>query len=186
MYGSRSVGLSDLREPQSLGRSSKRPGCDQHRFRDETTTAEVCDQIIYPSIQLKEDIVVHPYIREGRVRPLSARFRRSRSVVASEPQGMSLAELARQTRQAPRGEVLARQCRGKFGALGVRVFQFAVLPKPAAVLGGVGRDSRENRGCVSRQRTIHLQGCAGWRTVLLLYAGPGHIQPIPGTDIQLP
>src|ERR1700694_854577 len=44
----------------------------QTRNRDERTTAQMCDQIIYPSIQLKEDIIVHPAsIPDGKARVAS-------------------------------------------------------------------------------------------------------------------
>lgn len=73
------------------------------RFRDEITTTQMCDQIIYPSIQLKEDIVVHPAsIPEKPVaeKKITASARQNDSL-ASTPQPSPLAELARQTRQAP-------------------------------------------------------------------------------------
>jgi len=75
----------------------------QMRNRDELTTAQMCDQIIYPSIQLKEDIVVHPVSISERHAALSAGMTLAQGNVAdeSESPGPSLAELARQTRQTP-------------------------------------------------------------------------------------
>jgi hypothetical protein len=72
-------------------------------YREETTTVQACDQIIYPSIRLKEDVVVHPVmIAEGKLsKTLSGTVPQDTSVVAGT-QSESLAELARQTRQAPR------------------------------------------------------------------------------------
>jgi hypothetical protein len=88
------------------------------RIQDEHTTFQMCDQIIYPSIQLKEDIVVHPASISEK--PLSERPASASKTPAvalpvttgttpaqeaasgeSASPGPSLAELARQTRQAP-------------------------------------------------------------------------------------
>ena len=73
------------------------------RYREETTTVQACDQIIYPSIRLKEDVVVHPVtIAEAKpLKTVSGTVPEDTSVVAGTP-SESLAELARQTRQAPR------------------------------------------------------------------------------------
>ena len=78
------------------------------RFRDERTTAQMCEQIIYPSIQLKEDIVVHPAtIPEGatpKPAPLAVIASAQQQSAPGEPGsgGPSLGDLARQNRQAPR------------------------------------------------------------------------------------
>lgn len=77
----------------------------QTRFQDERTTMQVCDQIIYPSVQLKEDIVVHPAtMTEGRPAQPAPDVPQDTRVAASGTQGTSLADLARQTRQAPHGK----------------------------------------------------------------------------------
>jgi hypothetical protein len=80
------------------------------RFRDELTTGQMCDQIIYPSIQLKEDIVVHPVtIAEGRPPKVTMPAPvQDKMVVAVGSPTTSLAELARQTRQAPHTEPKAK------------------------------------------------------------------------------
>lgn len=72
------------------------------QYRDERTTVQMCEQVIYPSIQLKEDIVVHPVsIAGGKApKPVSA-------VAGTHEQGSSLADLARQSRQAAHGKALA-------------------------------------------------------------------------------
>jgi hypothetical protein len=77
------------------------------QYREERNTVQMCDQVIYPSIQLKEDIVVHPVsIAEGKApKPVSA-VAQDMSVVAGA-QGSSLADLARQSRQAAHGKALA-------------------------------------------------------------------------------
>jgi hypothetical protein len=77
------------------------------QYRDERTSVQMCEQVIFPSIQLKEDIVVHPAsIAEGKApKPVSA-VSRDLSVVAGG-QDSSLADLARQSRQATHGKALA-------------------------------------------------------------------------------
>jgi len=82
------------------------------RFQDERTTMQVCDQVIYPSIQLKEDIVVHPasIAKDNPTKP--AQVARETNVpppvtASSGTQGPSLAELARQSRQAAHGKAQA-------------------------------------------------------------------------------
>ena len=77
----------------------------QTQQRDQRTTAQVCDQIIYPSIQLKEDIVVHPATLSETTPskpPVAAAMMPTQDRDA-ESQAPSLAELARQTRQTPHG-----------------------------------------------------------------------------------
>ena len=89
--------------------------------REETTTFQMCDQVIYPSITLKEDIVVHPAKiaeKSDQPNPQSKALQPTAvgwapPVQAHEPgdsgsQSPSLAELARQTRQAPHGPPLAK------------------------------------------------------------------------------
>ncbi len=86
----------------------KAKAAKQARLHDQENNAQVCEQIIFPSIQLKEDIAAHPVtIAEGKApRPAET------AGVTPTPQsalddssstGPTLAELARQTRQATRG-----------------------------------------------------------------------------------
>jgi hypothetical protein len=79
------------------------------QYRDERTTVQMCEQVIYPSIQLKEDIVVHPVlIAEGKAPKPVAAVSQDLSVVAGEhDQGSSIADLARQSRRAAHGNALA-------------------------------------------------------------------------------
>jgi len=80
------------------------------RYQDERTTGQVCEQIIYPSIQLKEDIVVHPatIAEDKAAKPVpmatAASAPQASATGQSGTQGPSLAELARQARQAPRAK----------------------------------------------------------------------------------
>src|SRR5258708_7415344 len=85
----------------------KAPAAADASYPDERTTAQVCDQVIYPSIQLKEDIIVHPVsIAEGKPpKPVSAVL--NETSVAAGPQTSSLADLARRTRQAPHAKAQA-------------------------------------------------------------------------------
>jgi hypothetical protein len=88
---------------------SKAQAAADARNRDERTTVQMCEQIIYPSIQLKEDIVVHPAtIGEGKTVKRVAAVSQDSSVAAPGSQNSSLADLARQTRQAPHGTAQAK------------------------------------------------------------------------------
>ncbi len=86
---------------------SKAQAAADAQYRDERTTEQMCEQVIYPSIRLKEDKVVHPAsIAEGKApKPVSA-VSQDLSVVAGA-QGSSLADLARQSRQTSHGKALA-------------------------------------------------------------------------------
>jgi hypothetical protein len=116
---------------------SKAQAAADARYRDERTTAQVCDQVIYPSIQLKEDIVVHPVtIAEGKLlKPVSA-VAQDTSVVAgpqgSSSAGSSLADLARQTRQAPHGKAQATldYAEGRTAPTGFQAFAMQYCPNP--------------------------------------------------------
>ena len=78
------------------------------RYQDERTTVQMCENIIYPSIQLKEDVVVHPVsIAEGKLRKTAAEVPQDNSVAAYGAQTPSLADLARQSRQASRPKAQA-------------------------------------------------------------------------------
>lgn len=147
------------------------------RFRDETTTAEVCDRIIYPSIQLKEDIVVHPAsIPEGKAPAALARVPEDRSVVASEPQGMSLAELARQTRQAPheKGQAKLDNAEGNSAPSGFESFslQYCQNPQQCSEASVVIPEKTE---VVSRVNGQYIFKAAMDGEPVLLYAGPADV-----------
>jgi hypothetical protein len=86
----------------------------QARFQDENTTAEMCEHIIYPSIQLKEDLVVHP-VSIAEKKPADAKPAPATSgtvpqdnSVAYGVQTASLADLARQARHAQPADVQAK------------------------------------------------------------------------------
>jgi hypothetical protein len=78
--------------------------------RDERTTLQLCDQVVYPSIRLKEEIVVHPAtIGEAKLHRASAQTANVPSQTASptSDQAPSLADLARKKRQTPHDKAQA-------------------------------------------------------------------------------
>jgi hypothetical protein len=89
----------------------KSPAAADATDKDARSIAQVCDEIIYPSIQLKEDIVVHPAsVSESKAPNPMAEATPLRENAPGEPesQGASLAALARQTRQAPHEKAQAK------------------------------------------------------------------------------
>jgi hypothetical protein len=77
------------------------------RNSDAQGTVQACEQVIFPSIQLKEDIVVHPAsIPENKTSTAPAVAQAS-APIGADSQSPSLADLARQTRQAPHGTAQA-------------------------------------------------------------------------------
>jgi len=153
------------------------------RFRDERTTAQMCEQIIYPSIQLKEDIVVHPAMI-GESKPPQAT-----GPIAAEPvpgpvtagqggpQTPSLAELARRTRQAPRTKAQATLDNGEGMTAAPPGFQSFVVqychnPQQCFEASVV---IPENAEVLSRVNGQHI-----FKTMLngdpvMLYAGPADV-----------
>lgn len=147
------------------------------RFRDERTTAQMCDQIIYPSIQLKEDIVVHPAsIPEGKARATSRGIPEDRSVVASRGPGPSLAELAWQTRQAPHAKAQATldNAEGNSAPPGYQSFslQYCANPQQCSEASVVIPEKAE---VVSRTNGQHIFKTPLNGDVVMLYAGPADV-----------
>jgi hypothetical protein len=148
------------------------------RFRDERTTGQLCDQIIYPSIQLKEDIVVHPAtISEGKPAQPAASPVPEDTSVAVGAQTTSLAELARQSRQAPRAKAQATLDNAEGASLAPAGFQSFSLqycqnPQQCSEASAVIPEKAE---VVSRVNGQHI-----FKTLLngdpvLLYAGPADV-----------
>jgi hypothetical protein len=80
----------------------------QARNSDAQTTAQVCEKVIFPSIQLKEDIVVHPAsMSENKTSAKAPAVAQASPPIGADSQSPSLADLARQTRQAPHGTAQA-------------------------------------------------------------------------------
>lgn len=74
------------------------------RNSDARSTAQACEQVIFPSITLKEDIVVHPVsLSETKTSKAAPALAQDGGNLSTEPQGPSLADLARRTRQAAHG-----------------------------------------------------------------------------------
>jgi hypothetical protein len=142
----------------------------------------MCEQIIYPSIQLKEDIVVHPAtISENKAPQAPA------PVIPSGPQvtipgepgssGPSLGDLARETRQAPRVKAQAKldNAEGMTSApAGFQSFivQYCQNPENCSQASVVIPEKSE---VVSRVNGQHI-----FKTMLngdpvLLYAGPADV-----------
>ncbi len=148
------------------------------RFRDERTTGQVCDQIIYPSIQLKEDIVVHPVsIAEGNLlKPVSA-IRQDTSVATSGSQNASLADLARQARQAPHGKAQAALDNSEGNSAAPAGFQSFALqycqnPQKCSEATVVIPEKAE---VVSRTNGQHIFKTLLNGDAVMLYAGPADV-----------
>jgi hypothetical protein len=148
--------------------------------REERTTFQVCDQIIYPSIQLKEDIVVHPAsISEGKT-PMVATAagipaQNGAPVIAGSQ--ASLADLARQTRQAAQGKAQATSdgAEGRGAApAGFQPFvlQYCQNPQQCSEAGVIIPEKAE---VVSRLNGQHIFRAALDGDPVMLYAGPADV-----------
>jgi hypothetical protein len=153
----------------------------QTQYRDQLKSAQACDKIIYPSIQLKEDIVVHAAsIPEGKAHLVATAAgipaQNSAPVIAG-PQSASLADLARETRQAPHGTAQAKfdNGEGKSAApAGFQPFgmQFCMNPQQCS---GASVIIPEKTEVVSRTNGQHIFKTALDGEFLLLYAGPADV-----------
>ncbi len=153
------------------------------RFQDERTTMQVCDQVIYPSIQLKEDIVVHPAkIAEEKpakaAQPVSPDSNVPPPVtVSSGTQAPSLAELARQSRQAAHAkpQTAFDNTEGKglgpagFQSFAVQYCQYPQRCSEATVL------IPEKAEVVSRVNGQHIFKAMLNGDPVMLYAGPADV-----------
>lgn len=162
------------------------------QLHDQLASAHVCDQIIYPSIQLKVDelkedqlkegVVVHPAtIPEGKTpeKEVAAATipEPENTSVESAPSAPSLAELARQTRRASHAEAPATldQAEGKSSApAGFQAFVLQYCRNPqqcsdASVL------IPEKSEVVSRTNGQHVFKAALDGEPVMLYAGPADV-----------
>jgi len=151
----------------------------QMRNRDERTTAQMCDQIIYPSIQLKEDIVVHAVSISESHAARTAGMTPTPENAAGESgsQGPSLAELARQTRQTPHGKAQATldNAEGKSMApAGFRSFalQYCQNQQPCSEGSVVIPEKAE---MVSSSNGQYIFKAALDGELVMLYAGPADV-----------
>jgi hypothetical protein len=148
------------------------------RYRDERTTFQMCAQVIYPSIQLKEDIVVHPVtIAEGKaLKTVSASIPQDASVVASGSQNVSLVDLARQTRQTPhtKAQVTLDNAEGNSAPPGYQSFslQYCQNPRQCSEASVVIPEKVE---VVSRTNGQHIFKAALDGESVFLYAGPADV-----------
>jgi hypothetical protein len=148
------------------------------RFRDERTTFQMCDQVIYPSIQLKEDIVVHPATLAERRTPKIAAgtVQQDTSVAAGGIQGPSLAVLAREIRQAPHGKPQATldNAEGNSAPAGYQSFslQYCVNPQQCSEASVIIPAKAE---VVSRINGQHIFKAPLNGDQVMLYAGPADV-----------
>jgi hypothetical protein len=164
------------------------------QVHDEQTTFQMCDQIIYPSIQLKEDIVVHPASISDK--PLSEKSASSsKSPTSALPvtaeatpaqesasggsgsQGPSLAELARQTRQAPHDKAQATLDSAEGTTVAPAGFEPFVLqycqnPQQCSEASVVIPEKAE---VISRTNGQYIFKAALDGESLMLYAGPADV-----------
>ncbi|HLV86573.1 MAG TPA: hypothetical protein VKV39_06310 [Candidatus Sulfotelmatobacter sp.] len=149
------------------------------RFRDEKTTFQVCDQIIYPSIHLKEDTVVHPAkIGEApTVKTVSAAVPQDTSVSASGQASESLGDLARKSRQAPRPAAQAKLDNSEEARIAPPGFQsfslqFCLNPQ---VCGEASVLIPEKAEMLSHVNGQHIFKMLQDGNPVLLYAGPADV-----------
>ncbi|HTS37243.1 MAG TPA: hypothetical protein VMH04_16320 [Candidatus Solibacter sp.] len=148
------------------------------RYRDERTTDQLCSQVIYPSIQLKEDIVVHPAsISAGRTPKSAQPSQQETGGTTSVTQGPSLAELARETRLASHGQAQVKLDNADGESLAPPGFQSMPLkicqnPQRCTEAAVVIPEKAEIVSNVNGQRVFKtmLNG-----DPVLLYAGPADV-----------
>lgn len=145
---------------------------------DAQTTAQVCEKVIFPSIQLKEDIVVHPAtIAENKPSQAAPVAAQTPATHGSEAQGTSLADLARQTRQAPHGTAQATldSAEGKGNApAGYQsfVFQYCFNPQQCSEATIAIPEKTE---VVSRTNGQYIFKAMLEGEPVMLYAGPADV-----------
>lgn len=152
----------------------------QTRYRDEMTAAQVCDQVIYPSIHLKEDTVVHPSTIAARTAPQTTTVdapAQNASLATEGTQTESLGDLARETRQAPPGEAHTQLDNAEGSSLPPKGFQsfpiqFCLNPR---VCGEASVVIPEKAEVVSRVNGQHIFKTALDGESMMLYAGPADV-----------
>jgi hypothetical protein len=149
------------------------------QYREQLTSTQMCDQIIYPSIQLKEDIVLHPAsISEGKTPKIAAEsVPQDNSVAAYGSQTASLAELARQTRQAPHDKAQATLDNAEGTSVAPKGFQAFTLqycrnPQECSEASVVIPEKAE---VVSRVNGQHIFKAALDGDSVMLYVGPADV-----------
>ncbi len=151
----------------------------QAQNQEQQTSSQKCDQIIYPSIVLKEDIVVHPAtISESKFsKPRLIATAAEKGQSESEPQDPSLAELARQNRQTVRDSAHAKLDNSEGTSSAPAGFQsFTVTycqnPEHCSEASVVIPEKAE---VVSRTNGQHIFKATVDGEPVMLYAGPADV-----------
>jgi hypothetical protein len=161
------------------------------RMHDQLASAHVCDQIIYPSIQLnkdqleeaqlKEDIVAHPATtlvgKASQIEDPEAEIPEPENASAeSDPYIPTVAEVARQTRRASHGQAEAMlDAEGKDAApAGFQTFvlRYCRNPQQCSDASVVIPEKSE---VVSRTNGQHIFKAALDGEPVMLYAGPADV-----------
>ena len=159
----------------------KAKAAKQARQRDEENNAQVCEQIIYPSIRLKQDSTEHPATTEEvrALRPaaqVAVTSTQQSGYEDSNSTGLTLAELARQTRQATRGSSPPAPV-GVDGITPPAGFQVFTLPyclNPRQCSEGSVAIPEEAE-LMSRTNGQHIFKAALGGESMILYAGPADV-----------
>jgi hypothetical protein len=147
------------------------------RDRDQRTTWQACDQIIYPSISLKEDIVAHPAtLSEVKTTKATGPVLQD-ATVAYGSQTTSVAELAQAARTASRvkPQITLDSAEGTSVAPpGFQTFalQYCQNPQQCSEASVVIPEKAE---VVSRVNGQHIFKTALDGEYMLLYAGPSDV-----------
>jgi hypothetical protein len=160
----------------------KAKAAKQARLHDEENNAQVCEQTIYPSIQLKEDIETHPVTttEERAPRPavtVAATPAPQTATDDSSSTGPTLAEMARQTRQATRGPAPAAFVAADGANTAPAGFQpfalpYCLNPRECSEASVVIPEKAE---VISRTNGQHIFKAALDGESVLLYAGPADV-----------
>src|SRR5579863_2139812 len=173
------TGVFDCNHRLMSADQTRKALADQNlRFRDERTTAQVCEQIIYPSIALKEDIVVHPATIAAGTTPHSVAMSGSAAppVIggsATAP-ATSLADLARKSRETGTSARAKLDDEGSLAPAGFQRFSLQYCQNPqhcseATVF------VPEKVEVVSRVNGQHVFKASLSGDPVMLYAGPADV-----------
>jgi len=164
--------------PLSAGDHGRAPAAVDASSRDERTTVQMCERVIYPSIQLKEDLVVRPATmsesKVSKVVAVAAVHDETEGDAGS--QGPSLAELARRTRQAAHAkpEASLNDSEGSSAPAGFQSFalQYCQNPRQCSEATVAIPEKAE---VVSRTNGQHIFKTALDGEPVFLYAGPADV-----------
>jgi len=166
-------------DPSPTSNADQKTTADiEHRAPDEKSTAQICDEIIYPSIQLKEHVVGHPAtIGDGTQATDPAITIPQGTAAVADEQPVSLGELARQTRKAISDQAPAQADHPEAAVVtpaGFQSFsvQFCLRPESCGEALVVIPEKTEVVSHVNGQYVFKtmLNG-----SVVMLYAGPADV-----------